>query len=201
MMALRRLTSVMLCLRPPTVCSSGTRLLSTNYRLSGLSASSNLYLIGSKSHTLYNSAFTPKIYVPCRYSTIFSDYPGDMLWEGVTGPKGGSKKRARGKRRVTRQKIDLHKGQKVGVGKACMQWPGLNTSLSSSIKKGDYNEKYFERLEALRNKSAVKKKRMKLAPLQRGWTGKRMGGQSVGPPTPNHPDFDCRVIESKASLF
>ncbi|VDQ15246.1 unnamed protein product [Trichobilharzia regenti] len=49
----------------------------------------------------------------------------------------------------------------------------------------------------MRNKSAVKKKRLKLAPLERGWTGTRLGGQSIGPPTPNHPDFDCRVIESK----
>ncbi|CAH8611821.1 unnamed protein product [Heterobilharzia americana] len=38
---------------------------------------------------------------------------------------------------------------------------------------------------------------MKLAPLQRGWTGNRLGGQSIGPPTPNYPDFDCCVIESK----
>ncbi|VDO89777.1 unnamed protein product [Schistosoma mattheei] len=66
---------------------------------------------------------------------------------------------------------------------------------------GDYNEEYFERLEMLRNKSAVKKKRMKLTPLQRGWTGKLLGGQSVGSPTPNNPDFDCFVIESKVNSF
>ncbi|CAH8871041.1 unnamed protein product [Trichobilharzia szidati] len=121
-----------------------------------------------------------------------------MLWEGVTGPKGGSKRRARGKRRVTRPKVDLHRGQRIGVGKAGVQWPGLNASMTSSIiKKDDYSEAYFQRLEQLRNKSAVKKKRLKLAPLERGWTGTRLGGQSIGPPTPNHPDFDCRVIESK----
>uniref|UniRef100_A0A5K4FAM5 Small ribosomal subunit protein uS5m n=1 Tax=Schistosoma mansoni TaxID=6183 RepID=A0A5K4FAM5_SCHMA len=198
MMALRRLTTNILCLRPLNLCTSGTRLFSANYQLSGLSASSILYPVKSKSDNfVYNAAFASGLYVPCRYSTIFSNYPGEMLWEGVTGPKGGSKRRARGKRRVTRQKINLHVGQRLGFGKASIQWPGLTTPASSSIKQGDYNEKYFERLEMLRNKSAVKKKRMKLAPLQRGWTGKLLGGQSVGPPTPNHPDFDCFVIESK----
>ncbi|CAH8624867.1 unnamed protein product [Schistosoma guineensis] len=198
MMALRRLTTNVLCLRPLTLCSSGTRFFSANYQLSGLSGSPVLCPVKSQSYNfVYNAASALGLYVPCRYSTIFSDYPSDMLWEGVTGPKGGSKKRARGKRRVTRQKINLHVGQRLGFGKASIQWPGLNTPASSTIKKGDYNEEYFERLEMLRNKSAVKKKRMKLTPLQRGWTGKLLGGQSVGPPTPNNPDFDCFVIESK----
>lgn len=136
MMALRRLTTNVLCLRPLTLCSSGTRFFSANYQLSGLSGSPVLCPVKPQSYNfVYNAASALGLYVPCRYSTIFSDYPSDMLWEGVTGPKGGSKKRARGKRRVTRQKINLHVGQRLGFGKASIQWPGLNTPASSTIKK------------------------------------------------------------------
>ncbi|KAH8862800.1 28S ribosomal protein S5 [Schistosoma japonicum] len=197
MMGLRYLTSGILS-KSLTAYSCKSRLFSADYRLSGLFTPVSCPPLAKLSTLLYNThAFTPVIRVPCRYSTIFSDYPSGMLWEGVTGPKGGSKRRARGKRRVTRPKIDLHKGQKLGVGKASIIWPGLNADLSSTIKKGKYNEGYFKSLEAFRNKSAIKKKRAKLSPIERGWTGSRLGGQSVGPPTPNLTDFDCRVIESK----
>lgn len=149
----------------------------------------------------HNVSYTPLLTV-VRTSTIFTSLPADQLWEGVTGPKGSTKKRARGKRRVTRPKVDLHRGQRLGMGKANMEWPGLNVPLLDKyrtrvIKAGEVNEAYFQRLEELRNKSAVKKKRMKLPPLLRGWTGSRLEGQSVGPPTPEHPEFDTRVIEMK----
>ncbi|TPP61677.1 Small subunit ribosomal protein S5 [Fasciola gigantica] len=148
---------------------------------------------------LYNTA--PLLSLS-RCSTIFTSLPADQLWEGVTGPRGSTKKRARGKRRVTRPKIDLHKGQRLGMGKEPMEWPGLNVPLIDkavvgSIKKGKVNEAYFKRLEELRNKSAVKKKRIKLPPLLRGWTGSRLEGQSIGPPSPDYPEFDTRVIEMK----
>ncbi|KAA0198456.1 Small subunit ribosomal protein S5 [Fasciolopsis buskii] len=137
-----------------------------------------------------------------RCSTVFTSLPADQLWEGVTGPRGSTKKRARGKRRVTRPKVDLHVGQRLGMGKEAMEWPGLNVPLMDrnairSIRKGEINELYFKRLEESRNKSAVKKKRLKLPPLLRGWTGSRLEGQSVGPPSPDYPEFDTRVIEMK----
>lgn len=64
-----------------------------------------------------------------RCSTVFTSLPADQLWEGVTGPRGSTKKRARGKRRVTRPKVDLHVGQRLGMGKEAMEWPGLNVPL------------------------------------------------------------------------
>ncbi|KAF8563120.1 hypothetical protein P879_09048 [Paragonimus westermani] len=153
-------------------------------------------------YQLSKNAYSPLLN-QVRSSTVFTSLPADQLWEGVTGPKGSTKKRARGKRRVTRPKIDLNRGQRLGMGKANMEWPGLNAPLLdrnriNTIKAGEVNEAYFQRLEEIRNKSAVKKKRMKLPPLLRGWTGSRLGGQSIGPPTPEYPDFDTRVIEMKA---
>ncbi|GAA52653.1 28S ribosomal protein S5 mitochondrial [Clonorchis sinensis] len=71
------------------------------------------------------------------------------------------------------------------------------TPRALTVIQGEMNEAYFQRLEKVRNQSAVKKKRIKLPPLLRGWTGSRLEGQSVGPPTPEHPDFDTRVIEMK----
>ncbi len=66
--------------------------------------------------------------------------------------------------------------------------------------QGDVNEDYLKKLEELRNKSAVKRKRLKLPPLLRGWTGASMGGQSLGPHESGSPGFDTRVLELKVSL-
>ncbi|KAL5106274.1 28S ribosomal protein S5 mitochondrial [Taenia crassiceps] len=141
--------------------------------------------------------------IPVRNGTIFTSLPGDVIWEGVTGPKGSTKKRARGKRRVTRPKIDLNRGQRLGGNREGYLWPGLNAPLYrqstlQKVQKGDVNQDYLKKLEELRNKSAVKKKRVKLPPLLRGWTGASMGGQSLGPSDSGPPGFDTRVLELKA---
>ncbi|VDM00520.1 unnamed protein product [Schistocephalus solidus] len=147
--------------------------------------------------------FSSPINIPTRQSTIFTSLPSDVIWEGVTGPKGSTKKRARGKRRVTRPKIDLNRGQRIGENPEGYLWPGLNAplydqSVMRTIQKGDVNEVYLKRLDELRNKSAVKKKRIKLPPLLRGWTGASMGGQSLGSLEGGSEDFDTRVLEFKA---
>ncbi|VDD79735.1 unnamed protein product [Mesocestoides corti] len=141
--------------------------------------------------------------LPSRNSTIFTSLTSDVIWEGVTGPKGSTKKRARGKRRVTRPKIDLNRGQRIGCNREGYLWPGLNAPLYEQsflrkVQKGDVNQEYLNKLEELRNKSAVKRKRVKLPPLLRGWTGASMGGQSLGPLESGSPGFDSRVLELKA---
>ncbi|KAM7538933.1 hypothetical protein Aperf_G00000047681 [Anoplocephala perfoliata] len=151
-----------------------------------------------------NASIYLNIYkIPMRNSTVFTSLPGDVIWEGVTGPKGSTKKRARGKRRVTRPKIDLNRGQRLGGNREGYLWPGLNAPLFEKsslqkVQKGDVNQEYLNKLEELRNKSAVKKKRVKLPPLLRGWTGASMGGQSLGPLESGSPGFDTRVLELKA---
>lgn len=74
-------------------------------------------------------SFTPVTIVPTRSKSIFTHLTSDVIWEGVTGPKGSTKKRARGKRRVTRPKIDLNRGQTVGRNREGFRWPGLNAPL------------------------------------------------------------------------
>uniref|UniRef100_A0A0R3TN25 Small ribosomal subunit protein uS5m n=1 Tax=Rodentolepis nana TaxID=102285 RepID=A0A0R3TN25_RODNA len=155
------------------------------------------------STSLLSSSYSSIHPIPFRNSTIFTSLPSDVIWEGVTGPKGSTKKRARGKRRVTRPKIDLNRGQRLGGNREGYLWPGLNAPLFSKdilqkVQKGDINEAYLNKLEELRNKSAVKKKRVKLPPLLRGWTGASMGGQSLGPLESGSPGFDTRVLELKS---
>lgn len=85
-----------------------------------------------------NASIYPTICkIPVRTATIFTSLPGDVIWEGVTGPKGSTKKRARGKRRVTRPKIDLNRGQRLGGNREGYLWPGLNAPLfgESSLQK------------------------------------------------------------------
>lgn len=88
-------------------------------------------------HSPVISAAGVIITLPQRTNTVFTSVQSDLLWEGVTGPRGSTKKRARGKRRVTRPKIDLHRGQRLGMGKAQMEWPGLNSSLYRNFKIRD----------------------------------------------------------------
>ncbi|KAL3320160.1 28S ribosomal protein S5, mitochondrial [Cichlidogyrus casuarinus] len=65
------------------------------------------------------------------------------------------------------------------------------------IKEKEMDTSYMERLIEFRNKSAIKRKRLKLAPIERGYTGHKMGGQSLGSPHPDYPEFDSRILELK----
>lgn len=111
----------------------------------------------------------------------FKNHPitvdGDRLWEGVTGPRGQTKKRSRGKRRVTRPKIDLNYGQELGKGRKPMVWPGLNAAVDKSIVAAEPDPDYEKKLIDFRNARAKKRSRLILAPLERGWTGGRRGGE------------------------
>lgn len=55
--------------------------------------------------------------------------PADDLWSGVTSVSNAGKKRGRGKGVGKKMSKDLNKGQVIGVGKANIQWPGLNTAI------------------------------------------------------------------------
>lgn len=81
--------------------------------------------------------------IPSRKSTIFTSLTSDVIWEGVTGPRGSTKKRARGKRRVTRPKIDLNRGQRIGGNKEGYLWPGLNAPLHEQSCLGTIKKVYI----------------------------------------------------------
>ena len=81
----------------------------------------------------------------------------------------------------------------VFLGKGNMLWPGLNAPIMKGkdvvkIQKLAPNPQYQEQLVKLRD-DLSRVKYPKLAPLERGWTGNRFPGQSIGPP---EPFGDCK---------
>lgn len=69
-----------------------------------------------------------------------------------------------------------------------MLWPGLNAPIvqgrevlrQQSLPPDEDRER---RLIEIRNKLAIRK-RPKIHPLERGWSGNRLPGRSLGPPDP-----------------
>jgi small subunit ribosomal protein S5 len=113
------------------------------------------------------------------------------------------RKRGRAKGLVRRK--DLNRGQIIGIGKANIQWPGL----SAPIVRGrelvqrqqlpadpDRETKLIKMRDAMGNS-----KFQKLSPLDRGWSGSKVPGRSIGAPDPigedNFEGFDTKVIEYK----
>lgn len=110
----------------------------------------------------------------------------DELWKGVTSVSNAGRRRGRG--RGLAKKRDLNKGQIIGVGKIPIQFPGLNTPVFRGrelIKQQKLPEdpERKQKLIELRQ-SQTKPMRVKLSPLERGWTSISMGGRKIGPPDP-----------------
>ncbi|EGI69854.1 28S ribosomal protein S5, mitochondrial [Acromyrmex echinatior] len=136
-----------------------------------------------------------------RNVSFVNNESADELWKGVTTVSNAGKRRGRAKGLI--KKRDLNKGQIIGVGKISMQFPGLNTPvfrgkelLQQQKLPVDPEREKFAKLQH----SAVSKK-IKLSPLERGWTSAHIGGRKVGPPDPIGEDtfdgFDTWILESK----
>lgn len=129
--------------------------------------------------------------------------PAENLWKGVTSVSNAGRKRGRAKGLVRRK--DLNRGQVIGIGKANIQWPGL----SAPILRGRElvqrqrlppDPEREAKLIKMRD-SMTKTGFQKINPLDRGWSGHKMPGRSIGPPDPigedNFEGFDTKVIEYK----
>ncbi|KYN31252.1 28S ribosomal protein S5, mitochondrial [Trachymyrmex septentrionalis] len=139
-----------------------------------------------------------------RNTTFFVNKSADELWKGVTTVSNAGRRRGRAK--GLKKKKDLNKGQIIGVGKVPMQFPGLNTPVFRGKElvqqqKLPVDPKREENLAKLRQIRSMGPKRMKLSPLERGWTSAQIGGRKVGPPDPIGEDtfdgFDTWILESK----
>ena len=81
------------------------------------------------------------------------------------------------------------------LGKANILWPGLNAPLMKGrevYKRRQLppNPEYQAQLVKIRDELS-KVRYPKLAPLERGWSGNRFPGQTIGPP---EPFGDCELI-------
>ncbi|XP_077277661.1 mitochondrial ribosomal protein S5 [Temnothorax americanus] len=139
-----------------------------------------------------------------RNKTFFINKSADELWKGVTSVSNAGRKRGRAK--GLPRKRDLNKGQIIGLGKIPIQFPGLNTPVFRGRElvqqqKLSVDPEREERLAKLRQSYKTGPRRMKLSPLERGWTSVQMGGRKIGPPDPIGEDtfdgFETWVLESK----
>ncbi|KYN06249.1 PREDICTED: 28S ribosomal protein S5, mitochondrial [Cyphomyrmex costatus] len=139
-----------------------------------------------------------------RNSTFFVNKSADELWKGVTSVSNAGRRRGRAKGLA--RKRDLNKGQIIGVGKIPVQFPGLNTPVFRGRElvqqqKLPMDPERQERLAKLRQNYQLRPKRIKVSPLERGWTSAQIGGRKIGPPDPIGDDtfdgFETWILESK----
>lgn len=140
-----------------------------------------------------------------RGTSFFNKLPAEQIWKGVISVSNAGKKRGRGKGSGRITPKDLNKGQVIGFGKANIVWPGL----SAPIIRGRELVQQQQLPEDKEREAKLKKirdemvnfKRLKLSPLERGWSGSKMPGRSIGPPDPIEDDhfegFDTKCLELK----
>ncbi|XP_067617165.1 small ribosomal subunit protein uS5m [Eurosta solidaginis] len=140
-----------------------------------------------------------------RYTSFFNKLPAEDIWRGVTSVSNAGKKRGRGKGAGKKIAKDLNKGQIIGVGKKAVLWPGLNapivrgkTLLQQEVLPED-NQKNANAADLRDSTSSYRM--FKVNSLDRGWSGAKLPGRSIGPPDPIGDDcfdnFDTRVLENK----
>ncbi|XP_074104955.1 mitochondrial ribosomal protein S5 [Cotesia typhae] len=161
----------------------------------------------SFSHTIIQHNFKlPQVQnslINVRNVSFFNRYPAERLWKSATSVSNAGRKRGRGKSR--RLIKNLNRGQVIGVGKVNMVWPGLNAPIvrgrelveQKQLPENPDREKQIFKLRD----SIQKKRRVKLHPLERGWTGGKPGGRKIGPPDPvgteKFEGFESVILEYK----
>ncbi|GAB6020644.1 28S ribosomal protein S5, mitochondrial [Chamberlinius hualienensis] len=140
-----------------------------------------------------------------RSTSFFLRLRGEQLWHGMTSVSNAGRKRGRGKGNKKLVK-NLNIGQIVGVGPSNMVWPGLNAPI---IKGKELVERkqlppdpaYNEKLNQIRDSMTMKFRQFKLNPLDRGWSGAKLHGRSIGAPDPigenTFEGFNTIVLEFK----
>ena len=118
---------------------------------------------------------------------IFS-VPAESLWKGVSSVSNAGRKRGRG-RAVGRKIIkNLNYGQVIGVGKINMLWPGLTQPVMRGkelVRQQRLPDDPVREAKLIKLRDSMAKNRgPKISPLERGWTGGKMGGRSIGAPDP-----------------
>jgi len=132
--------------------------------------------------------------------SLFTRRTAAELWKGVTSQSNAAAKSGRGKRGKKLRKVDLNRGQSIGVGLAPMVLPGLNAPLSEKISALPEDPEFKDRLVELQ-KQNLRPLRRRQHPLERGWTSARFGGRKIGPPDPigerSFDEFESYVLEFK----
>uniref|UniRef100_W8BCS6 Small ribosomal subunit protein uS5m n=1 Tax=Ceratitis capitata TaxID=7213 RepID=W8BCS6_CERCA len=140
-----------------------------------------------------------------RYTSFYNKLPAEDIWRGVTSVSNAGKKRGRGKGAGKKLAKDLNRGQTIGVGSKNVLWPGLNAPILRG-KTLIQQEQLSESNEVDKNMQKIRDQMSnfrfaKLSSIDRGWSGAKMPGRSIGPPDPigdeYFDNFDTRVLENK----
>ncbi|CAB3249321.1 unnamed protein product [Arctia plantaginis] len=140
---------------------------------------------------------------------FFNKLPAEKLWKSVTSVSNAGAKKGRGKGAGRIRIRDLNRGQVIGVGKVNMLWPGLSAPVirGRELLRQQRLPEDPERLEKLIKirDSMIKFRRLKLSPIERGWSGSKLPGRSIGPPDKIGEDeftgFDTKVLQLRALLI
>jgi len=154
--------------------------------------------------SLVSNVYNP-IALAVRHTSFFNKLPAETLWKGVLSVSNAGKKRGRGKGAGKKNARNLNRGQTIGVGVNNMLWPGLNApvirgkELLHQTKLPEDPDRQAKLLKVRDNLGGFKM--LKLNPLERGWSGIKLPGRSLGPPDPIGEDsfegFDTKVLEFK----
>ncbi|XP_022818070.1 28S ribosomal protein S5, mitochondrial [Spodoptera litura] len=141
--------------------------------------------------------------------SFFNKLPAEKLWKSVTSVSNAGAKKGRGRGTGRIRIRDLNRGQVIGVGKVNMLWPGLSApvirgrELLKQQRLPDDQER-LEKLTKIRD-SMTKFRRLRLNPIERGWSGSKLPGRSLGPPDPIGEDeftgFDTKVLQLRSLLI
>ena len=127
----------------------------------------------------------------------------DELWKGITSVSNAGRKRGRAKGLPRRK--DLNRGQIIGIGQANIQWPGLSAPIIRGrelVQRQQLPPDPEREAKIIKLRDSMSGKRFqKLTSLERGWSGNKMPGRSIGAPDAIGEDsfegFDTRVLELK----
>lgn len=135
--------------------------------------------------------------------------PAEKLWKSLITVSNPGKKKGRGKGLDQKRSIDLNRGQMIGQGKAAMYWPGLTGPVVKgseifSQRKMEKDPHFQENIIKLRE-TLGRKRREKLHPLERGWSGSFPLGRKFGPPDPIGDDmfenFESILLHTSYSSY
>lgn len=137
--------------------------------------------------------------------SFFTRTAATNIWKSITMVSSAGSKRGRGKGIGRARVKDFNRGQKPGIGRQQLVLAGLNAPVVSgrrmtSIQDVGPNLKFQEDIKRVREETNVRKK-IREAPLERGWSGRKAHGRSAGPPddfneTP-FEGFDSTVLMTR----
>uniref|UniRef100_A0A1B6J4L2 Small ribosomal subunit protein uS5m n=1 Tax=Homalodisca liturata TaxID=320908 RepID=A0A1B6J4L2_9HEMI len=177
-----------------------------NNHFSGLKIKNLTECISALTLTPAQSVASTHYQIRPATTSFFNKLPAEQIWKGVTSVSNAGRKRGRasgGRKKIAK---NLNKGQVIGMGKANILWPGLNAPVfrgKELVKQQKLPEDPDREAKLIKIRSEMGVFRpLKLSPIERGWSGAKVPGRSIGPPDPvgedNFEGFDTRVIEYKS---